>query len=280
VFEVIAPSLPGYGWSDGASLPGFGPAEMAVVLRNLMLKIGHNQFLIQGGDWGSLLGKNIASFFPENTIGYHSNMCGAMSPWSSMKLYIAGFYPSYFIPKEHIHFVYPAGEKFRDILEESGYFHIQATKPDTIGAALSNNPIGLAAYLLEKFSTWANKEYRDLDDGGLDKVFTRDALLDNIMVYYLTNSITTSVRLYSEAFSDHQRSYNLDRVPVAASVPVGCARFKHDILHSLDWQLKDVFLNLVHSTYHPKGGHFAALERPNELYSDFISFVKKLNLKA
>jgi len=277
VFEVIAPSLPGYGWSDGASLPGFGPAEIAIVLRNLMLKIGHNKFLIQGGDWGSLIGKNIASFFPENTLGYHSNMCGAMSAWSSLKLSIASFYPSYFIPEEYIDFVFPS--RFRYLIEETGYFHIQATKPDTIGAVLSNNPVGLAAYLLEKFSTWAHPDYRNLDDGGLNKVFSRDALLDNIMIYYLTNSITTSVRLYSESFTDNQRGYNLDRVPVPASVPVGCARFKHDLLHSLDWQLKDVFLNLVHSSYHTNGGHFAALERPNELYDDFISFVKKSNLK-
>lgn len=148
------------------------------------------------------------------------------------------------------------------------------------GAALSNNPIGLAAYLLEKFSTWTNVNYRVLDDGGLDKVFSRDALLDNVMIYYLTNSITTSVRLYSEAFSDAQRAHNIDRVPISESVPIGCARFKNDLLHSLDWQLKESFLNLVQSTYHTVGGHFIALERPDVLYNDFISFIRKLNLKV
>lgn len=133
VFEVIVPSLPGYGWSDGASLPGLGPAEMAVILRNLMVKLGHNRFLVQGGDWGSLIGTNIATLFPENVIGFHSNLCASLSPYSFLKGTIASLYPSLFIDEEYVDFVFPQGEKFFGLLEESGYFHIQSTKPDTIG---------------------------------------------------------------------------------------------------------------------------------------------------
>lgn len=94
------------------------------------------------------------------------------------------------------------------------------------------------------------------------------------MIYYLTNSITTSMRLYAESFSKKQRAYQLDRVPT--DVPTGCARFKNDIVHSLDWQLKDKYTNLIHSTYYKKGGHFIALEYPKVLYEDFMSFVKKI----
>lgn len=137
------------------------------------------------------------------------------------------------------------------------------------------NPVGLAAYILEKFSTWTDPSYRNRDSGGLDSGdFTYDTMLDNVMVYYLTNSITTSMRLYSEAFSNHQRGYEIGRVPTG-NVPIGCARFKHDLAHSIDWQLRDKYPNLVHVKNYAFGGHFIAMQKPDVLYDDFIEFVKK-----
>lgn len=144
------------------------------------------------------------------------------------------------------------------------------------GAALSENPVGLAAYVLEKFSTFTDKTYRDTNDGGFEQIFTKDALFDNLMIYYVTNSITTSMRLYSEAFAKEHYALQLERVLV--QVPTGCARFKHDLIHEFDWQLQSRFPKLIHSTYHRKGGHFAALEQPEVLYDDFMQFVKKLNI--
>lgn len=144
-----------------------------------------------------------------------------------------------------------------------------------LGIALTNNPVGLAAYILEKFATWTNPNFKSLTDGGLsNRKDIQDAILDNIMIYYLTNSITTSMRLYAESFSRKQRAYQIERVPT--NVPTGCARFKNDIVHSLDWQLKDKYQNLIHSTYYKEGGHFIALEAPKVLYKDFITFVNKV----
>lgn len=273
-FELIVPCLPGYGWSQGASKTGFGIVEMSIVMRNLMIRLGHTQFYIQGGDWGSALGASIATIFPQNVIGYHSNMCFANAPMTHVKAFLASFYPSAVADPKHHHFFFPQSARFMYLIEESGYMHIQASKPDTIGTALSHNPIGLAAYILEKFSTWTDPAYRKLQHGGWD-VFDqkfRDAILDNIMIYHLTNSITTSVRLYSEAFTYQQMGYGLDRVPT--SVPFGCARFIHDLSHAFDWQLQDKYLNLVHSTYHEVGGHFAAMEQANLLFKDFSDFVR------
>ena len=278
-FEVIAPSLPGYGWSEGAAKTGLGAIDTSTIFYNLMVnKLGHKRFLVQGGDWGSLIGASIAQLFPENVIGYHSNMCaGSFSALNMIKGFIAGIHSTPFIPDEFADFVYPKeGSPFRFIIEESGYFHLQATKPDTIGHALANNPVGLLAYIVEKFSTWTNKEYRKLADGGLDNDYSRDALLDNVMIYYLTNSITTSVRLYAESFTDKHRGYEIERVPT--NVPTGCARFQHDLMHSLDWQLSSRFTNLIHSSYYRDGGHFAAMQKPDVLYKDFAEFVKKLKL--
>uniref|UniRef100_A0A1A9UV51 Epoxide hydrolase n=1 Tax=Glossina austeni TaxID=7395 RepID=A0A1A9UV51_GLOAU len=276
VFEVIVPSLPGYGWSQGSSKKDFGSAQAAVVMRNLMLRLGHKKFLIQGGDWGSIIGADMAALFPHNIIGYHSNMCGSMGSTAILKTIAAYFMPSLFYDKEHSKFFKPLPELFSHQMAETGYLHIQATKPDTIGAALTSNPVGLAAYILEKFSTWTNPQYKHLPDGGLTRRYTLDALLDNVMIYYVTNSITTSVRLYAEQFSQSQGQLQLHRV--AVTVPTGCVRFQNELMHFTDSQLKERFLNLVHSTYHNHGGHFAAMELPKILYKDFIDFVKKLDI--
>lgn len=136
----------------------------------------------------------------------------------------------------------------------------------------------MAAYIFEKFSTWTNPQYRDQFDGGLENDFTKDALFDNLMIYYLTNSITTSVRLYAESFSIEHRSLKMERVPT--NVPTGCARFKNDLAHEFDWQLNTKFTNLVHSTYHKDGGHFIALQSPDVLHKDFIQYVTKLPIIA
>lgn len=126
------------------------------------------------------------------------------------------------------------------------------------GAALTDNPVGLAAYILEKFS-------------GYFDVISRESVIDNLSIYALTNSFTTSARLYAEAYSSKQLAYQLGRVQT--NVPTGCCRFKNDVGHSLDWQLRDKYTNLVHSTYHNTGGHFAAMEVPELLYEDLLKFV-------
>ncbi|XP_004536348.1 juvenile hormone epoxide hydrolase 2 [Ceratitis capitata] len=278
VFEVIAPSLPGYGWSQAASKVNFGPAQMSIVLRNLMLRVGHEKFLIQGGDWGSILGSSISALTPQNVLGYHSNLCNTNHVVALVLKFARSWFPSFFITEENRAFFKTLGKDLLFIMEESGYMHIQATKPDTIGTALQQNPVGLAAYILEKFSTWTNVEYRQLADGGLTKRFTMDELLDNIMIYYTTNSITTSQRLYSEGFNKAQLSLKMDYVHVKP--PTGCARFYHDLLHATDTELGTRFKNIIHSTYHSNGGHFAAMELPQILYDDFIQFVDKVFAKS
>ncbi|XP_054739167.1 juvenile hormone epoxide hydrolase 2-like [Anastrepha obliqua] len=275
VFEVVVPSLPGYGWSQGASKINFGPAQVALVMRNLMLRVGHEKFVVQGGDWGAVIGMHMATLRPQNVLAYHSNLC------STTQHQISQFYkfwriwfPSFFVKDEHKDFFKPFGEELSFLIEESGYFHIQATKPDTIGTALLQNPVGLAAYILEKFSTWTNLEYKKLEDGGLTKRYTLDELLDNVMIYYVTKSITTSQRLYSEAFNFAHLGLNLDSVHV--NTPTGCARFLYDLMHATDLELGVKFKNIVQSTYHNDGGHFAAMEQPLLLYNDFVEFINKV----
>lgn len=259
-FEVIAPSLPGFGWSDSVHRVGFNAVEMSIVLRNLMLQLGHEKFVIQGGDWGSIAGSIIATLFPENVIGYHSNLCQVQSPLAFVKLAISSVWPSLFIHEEYEHMTFPVTERFLFILHETGFFHLQATKPDTIGHALQNNPVGQAAYILEKF---------------MKSNISRDALIDNLMAYVITDRFTSSVRLYKETFgSGNTDLLTLNRI--STNVPTGCARFEFDLPAALDWQLRDKFPNLIQSTYHLKAGHFASLEVPHVLYEDFKSFAQKI----
>lgn len=141
-FEIVVPSLPGYGFSSGAVRPGLGPAQMAVVLRGLMLRLGYNNFYVQGGDWGSLIGANMAILYPDNVRGYHSNFCFIQTPVSIVKTILGSFWPSLLVDAKHQNKIYPMKKIFFNMMEETGYMHIQSTKPDTIGVALNDSPAG------------------------------------------------------------------------------------------------------------------------------------------
>nr|XP_014095480.1 juvenile hormone epoxide hydrolase 2 [Bactrocera oleae] len=273
IFDVVVPSIPGFAWSQGTSREGLGPVQIAVIMRNLMLRLGYKKFFIQGGDFGSVIGSHMATLFPENILGYHSNLCAVFTVRSVIKGILNAIKPKFFF-RHGFEEMFPHWEVIKRLIEETGYYHLQATKPDTIGAVLSDNPVGLAAYILEKWSSLTNRYYKDSSNGGLRKSFKLDALLDNVMIYYLTNSITTSSRIFAEHHSSEQRELHMASVPT--DVPTGCARFKHDLIHFHDNQLKDKYRNLIHSTYYKDGGHFIALEMPKLLYADFIEFVKKV----
>ncbi|XP_020284934.1 juvenile hormone epoxide hydrolase 2-like [Pseudomyrmex gracilis] len=278
VFEVIAPSLPGYAFSQAAVRPGLSPAQMSVIFKNLMLRLGFDKFYAQGGDWGSVIVKHLAELFPNNILGIHVNMCMNFSKSNVLLRLIGAFIPSLIVEKEHYNLMYPLKKHLSFLLKESGYFHIQATKPDTIGTAVAASPVGLAAYIIEKFSTGTNGKYKFRADGGLLEKYTMDELLDNIMLYWITNSFTTSVRIYSEFFGNV--TLRLMNLPV--TVPMGYAVFPHEISYEPRSLLRHKFTNLVHLNYMPRGGHFAAFEEPVLLTKDvfeFVSTVEKIRKK-
>ncbi|XP_034936214.1 juvenile hormone epoxide hydrolase 1-like [Chelonus insularis] len=273
VFEVIAPSLPGFGFSEGAVRPGLGTVQMAVIFKNLMQRLGFDKYYAQGGDWGSLITHDLATLFPDKIFGAHANMCPirfSKIPW---KIFLGAYFPSLYVEPEHASKVYPLKYHWGRLLEESGYFHIQATKPDTIGAALSDSPAALAAYILEKFSTWTNPEFRFVNDGGLLVKFTMDELLDNVMLYWVTNSITTSVRIYAESFSSENFGL-LNPYPVTTLF--GFANFPNELSYTPESVVRSHFKNLIHFSHLPRGGHFAAFEEPQLLSDDIYTFVDKI----
>ncbi|XP_058807989.1 juvenile hormone epoxide hydrolase 1-like [Phymastichus coffea] len=273
VFEVVIPSLPGFGYSDAAAKAGLGTVEIALVMKNLMLRLGFDKWYTQGGDWGASITSNMASMYPQHVLGMHSNMCVVFRVWTWIKM---GFYSLWplFIPEDEVPLMFPLLKHFYRGLEETGYLHEQATKPDTLGVGMSDSPAGLAAYILDKFSTATNLAYKLRDDGGLLEKFTMEELIDNLMYYWVPNKSTSAFRIYAETFNKRFLNYIMTSVPI--TVPSACAQFPHEIIFQSELFLRDHFINLVHRKKMPKGGHFAALEEPQLLADDIFEAVKKM----
>ncbi|CAH1396960.1 unnamed protein product [Nezara viridula] len=274
VFEVVIPSLPGYTFSQGATKPGLASAHIAVLFDELMSRLNHDKYYVHGEDWGSAIGNSMAILNPNKILGFHSTLCAANTPGARFRTFIAYLFPKLFVD-ESMQEQYT--RQFTDfIFLEAGFLHIQATKPDTVGVALNDSPIGLAAYILEKFSTWTNKNWRSLPNGGLENL-NKVELIDNIMLYWFTKSITTSMRLYSEQFSREFMSLGIDRN--INTVPTACAWFKNELLYYPKFVLEASYKNLVQVSHFPKGGHFSGYEEPKLVADDIWKFVKTLITK-
>ncbi|XP_055339482.1 epoxide hydrolase 1-like [Paramacrobiotus metropolitanus] len=263
-FEVIIPSLPGYGFSQAAQKPGLDTAAMARMFHTLMTRLGFQKYFIHGGDWGSLIGRTMAVMYPDSVHGLELTMYPIPMIPSLLKNAVASFIPSWFV--EH----HEADKLFFHnvpaLLRETGYMHIQATKPDTVGAALSDSPAGLAAYIMEKFSTWTNDDNIQHPKGNLAKYFDMDDLINNVMIYWISNSIMSSQRLYKEVFATDYDTYL--RYPV--KVPTMLSDFFHELrgANPPTEYVRPYFTNLLKVSAHSTGGHFPAMERPNDIAED------------
>ncbi|XP_068210084.1 epoxide hydrolase 1-like [Palaemon carinicauda] len=275
VFEVICPSIPGFGFSQSSIKQGLAQMETAQIFLKLMKRLGFEKFYIQGGDWGSLVVNLMATLYPENILGVHTNFIMARTPGSLAKMVLGSVLPTGIVMDEKDgNRLYPLSKLFSRLLRESGYLHIQSTKPDTVGAALNQSPVGLAAYILEKFSTWTHKENPHLPDGGLlqeDFPLSLDQMLDNICVYWFTGTITSSMRYYAENSGQAETLDIMDRIPCL--VPAGLSSFPQELLDMPKSLAAHKFYNIVYYAEHTEGGHFIAMERPNLLAQDIHQFV-------
>ncbi|XP_034040849.1 epoxide hydrolase 1 [Thalassophryne amazonica] len=276
-FEVICPSIPGYGFSEAPHKQGFNSLAAARIFLTLMERLGFSHFYLQGGDWGSLITTNMAQMKPECVSGLHLNMFISRGGLKVLFSLLIGPYLPFLVglTREDVRRLFPYFEKnVWDMLRETGYFHIQATKPDTAGCGLNDSPVGLAAYILEKFSTWTDLKNRDLVNGGLERKFSLDELLTNVMIYWTTGSIVSSMRFYKENFKTNPDN----RVDARARVfvPTGLAAFPGELMHCPKSWAKMKYRNIYTYTFMPRGGHFAAFEEPQLLANDIVQFVKKV----
>ncbi|NWH85173.1 HYEP hydrolase, partial [Aegithalos caudatus] len=278
IFEVICPSIPGYGFSEAPHKKGFDSVSAASVFYDLMLRLGFSEFYTQGGDWGWLICTNLAQMAPYHVKGLHLNMVSVsrLGFTHLLSILLGRYFPGLFgFQDEDVRRMFPFLKKgLYRILSESGYAHIQATKPDTVGCSLNDSPVGLAAYILEKFSSWTDMEFQNSEDGGLERKFSLDDLLTNIMIYWVSGCIVSSMRFYKENLQKGIGTQRHEKLTV--QVPTGIASFPNEILHTPWAWAKKKYTNIVSFHFMPRGGHFAAFEEPELLATDILQFVDKV----
>jgi pimeloyl-ACP methyl ester carboxylesterase len=252
-FDVVVPSLPGYGFSDRPTAPGMAPGKIAEMWHALMQALGYLRYGAQGGDWGASVATRLAMQHPAEVMGIHLN-------------YIPGSYVPYLgagsreLDAEERGFL-DAAKLWTD--QEGAYAHLQSTRPQTATYALNDSPVGLLAWLAEKFRDWS-------DCGGqLERRISRDTLLANVTLYWITQTIGSSMRLYKEARATPLRFGRDEKVPV----PCGVAHFPVEApMPPRSWVERHY--DVQRWTAMPAGGHFAALEEPQRLAEDIRDFFR------
>jgi pimeloyl-ACP methyl ester carboxylesterase len=241
-FDLVIPSLPGYGFSQKPSSTGWNLQRIAKAWAELMSRLGYSRWVAQGGDWGSMVTTAIGALAPPGLAGIHINM--VTTPF----------------PKDVITDPTPQEQKaiadmqrYHD--QDSAYARQQGTRPQTLAYGLTDSPVGQAAWIYEKYREWSDC------DGSPETVFTRDEMLDNIMLYWLPATGGSSGRLYWEAF----RAFNAPDI----TVPTGVSIFPHEIFRTSRRWAETKLKNIVYWNELERGGHFAAFERP-ELFVNEI----------
>jgi pimeloyl-ACP methyl ester carboxylesterase len=254
-FNVVIPSLPGYGFSDRPSERGMNPFRTADLWVELMAGLGYQRFGAQGGDWGSSVASCLGFAHADTLVGIHLN-------------YIPGSYAPYLGPgARELSDTEQAflQERERWVQTEGGYGQIQRTKPQTLAYGLNDSPAGLAAWIVEKFRAWSDC------DGEVERRFTKDELLTNIAIYWFTQTIGSSTRLYYEGRQRPLRFAQGERI----HVPCGVARLPKEVpMPPREWVERSY--NLQRWTELPRGGHFAAMEEPELLAQDIRAFFQPL----
>jgi pimeloyl-ACP methyl ester carboxylesterase len=239
-FHVVAPSLPGFGFSGKPTETGWGVGKIAGVWAKLMERLGYGSYVAQGGDWGAAITSALGALDPERCAAIHITLAmGGSTPGEVST------------PEEE-----DAVERRRYYDQyDSGYARIQMSRPQTIGYGLADSPAGQAAWILEKFWAWTDC------DGHPENVLGRDELLDNVMLYWVTGSATSSARIYWESFGRGG-----SRGPV--TVPTGFGVYPEEIVQPVRAWLGESFPNIVHWAEFDRGGHFAAFEVPETFVDD------------
>jgi microsomal epoxide hydrolase len=250
-FHVVAPSMPGYGFSGPTTRRGVDTRAIAEVNATLMARLGYDRYGAQGGDWGAGVSTQLGRHDADHVAGVHLNMVLARPPDPANPT--AGVQPDEMELLNRL-------DTFRR--EETGYQAIQGTKPQTLAYGLTDSPAGLAGWILEKFRTWSDCS------GDVFSRFTRDELLTNITIYWVTGTINASTRLYRESLRG-QGFAGAGRV----EVPTGAAIFPKE-LFTPPRVWADAAYNIVRWTPMPSGGHFAAMEEPELLVDDMRAFFR------
>jgi pimeloyl-ACP methyl ester carboxylesterase len=253
-FHLVCPSLPGYGFSDRPTTAGWGVERIAAAWDALMARLGYDRYGAAGSDWGTTVSTLLGLQAPDRVAGIH-------------------LVPPLAAPDPATFDDLTAAERaaLDDLADaerwESGYAAQQATRPQTLGYALADSPVGQCAWIVEKLRAWTD------NDGRPEDAVPRDRILDAVTLYWLTNTATSSARLYRESFATVQ-SWFTDAVPAVVDVPTGCSIFPEEMPRPSRRWAERRFPDIRHWHELDRGGHFAALEQPDVLVDELRSFFR------
>ena len=252
-FTVIAPSLPGFGFSGRPPRP-YGPRKMADIFNSLMTNtLGYESYLAQGGDWGGAICSWLGYDHAPACSAIHINVLTMRHPDGPQT------------PEEETW-----SEQFdRDQIMQNGYRTQQATRPQTLSYAMMDSPVGIAAWLVEKFNSWS-----DVENNDIESVYSKDELLTNIMIYITTRTFNSASWIYYGRREEGGRILSPEGHRV--EVPTGCAIFPAEMLNWPPRSYAERIYNIQHWTEMPRGGHFAAMEEPEMLLNDIRKFARTL----
>ncbi len=245
-FHVICPSLPGYGFSGKPTATGIGVEAIARMWAQLMARLGYDRYFAQGGDWGSAVTSSIGRQDPDHCAGIHVTLAMGTrpkvgdTPSAAEQAALAG------------------AQYYRKW--DSGYSTQQKTRPQTVGYGLVDSPAAQAAWILEKFWAWTDC------DGHPENVLSRDELLDNVMLYWVTATGASSARLYWESFAGTKAE------PV--TIPTGVASYPKEIVPPIRHWMEEDYTDIRHFVEQPRGGHFAAFEQPELFVDDLRTYYR------
>ena len=257
-FHLVLPSMPGYGFSEKPREPGWNPDRIARAWAELMKRLGYTRYVAQGGDWGSPVSGAMARQNAAGLRGIHINLPATLPP-DVAKALASGDMPAGLSPEEKAAFDQVSGF----FAKGSGYAAIMRTRPQTVGYGLTDSPAGLAGWMIDHDAR-SFAQIARVFAGGTEGGLTRDSILDNITLYWLTNSAVSSARLYWENTTSVLNAAAQKTADI--SIPVAVTVFPGEVYRAPKSWTERAYRNLVYFNEVDKGGHFAAWEQP-ELFA-------------
>jgi pimeloyl-ACP methyl ester carboxylesterase len=244
-FHLVLPSMPGYGFSERPTAAGWGPDRIGLAWNELMMRLGYNRYVAQGGDWGSVICDRMARQNLPGLMAIHVNMPATVPAEAARAMSAGDPAPAGLSPDE-----VAAYEQLSTFFKKNGaYGSMMTTRPQTVGYGLSDSPAGLAAWMYDKFTQWT------YSGGVAERSLTMDEMLDDISLYWLTNSAISSAQLYWENNANNFNAVNHD-LPTAVTI------FPGEIYRPpRSWAARS-YRKLIYFNQVDKGGHFAAWEEP------------------
>ena len=263
-FDVVIPSMPGYGFSALPTEPGWGPDRMARAWDVLMKRLGYKKYVSQGGDWGAVVADAMGRLAPAGLLGIHVNMPATVPPEIAKALQSGAPAPAGLSVKEK-----KAYESMNDLYTTgAGYAGIMVTRPQTLAYGLNDSPAGLAAFFYDKFNDWT------YSGGDAEKVLTKDEILDDITLYWLTGTAGSSAQLY---WQNNNNNFNVvEQKTREIKVPVAITVFPGEIYQAPETWARRAYPKLIYFNEVNNGGHFAAWEQPQLFAQELRAAFKTL----